>query len=1105
MLFSIGNIITILIVLIILALYRQLDRNNRSLDKVRRYSDKVTGNIEVFVDQKTQEMKNLAIEIDVHQKTGKEVLKRISAIEEGFSNKAAEIDAINLRITEYDKAINELVGMTGKVDENLKRLHQESEFVDKVGKRLKDAQTRIVQIEKVIPQINEEFAVKNEKEFEKLRIELFSEVERQAAVVLDGIAMGSDRVEEFTAHLDSLESRRDKAAETFLRDISNKVEESIDNADGKLRALNEDFNVSLDAMLAASEDKRNELQKRLDSSESRFRTHVEEIGELLGNKLVSFKDNINNLEETYQQNLKESAEKAKLLEDDVFAALKTYIEERSRDTRKQINNVFEDLKKGSLSYRSEIDNSFGESQSEITVWRAKLQKELEDGQADIKSRVDALKPKTEQMLSEIEEESRKLVERTKGDVFSRVEKMIANVNEKESRLSEFEENLAYKLTRIEEITSDIDLLENNLKQMVDKAVVEVNSGFEEIRDDMNVRWKQSSDALNGDISATRDVMTGLEEDLDALKASAYENVSVKLKDFEDEFFDDLKEKSGLMEKQLLEWQQSIDFRLEQISNDSIAGREELENTYNEGLNRKISGLLDKTSGEFSKYEQHVESYEGVIKRKLNSIDGVIDGMKEQLDTEVAEANESLETFLLNEIEKTRTTVKADINRFMREAETGLREAEENVIADREKIKQKIEAQTGEIELWQARVNQQLSENENTMSEQYSLMKAEAAERMAEIREAMASHRNDFDNLVSDIQRRSRDIQNELDQHLRGFDDKAAEINDGFNLAAKRMYEKIEEQSRELSFTLNEIDGKQKSFIAQTRIFERADSMKEALETGVNALQMEISRVTAQAAEIHEAEKKFLTVKKLAEDVSSKMAAFSADRRKIEELDSDFHRLMSISQSIDARLNQVTAADDSLQIVQMKLRELDGLQKEVEGRYERLQKKEAVVDSTISGVDRGFEQLNELDHMISVISEKSMPLNSRLDELTRRIDFLSKNKKQIDTVIGHIETIDSTLVDLEERIERMQKAREWLAGTETRLEEVNKQAQEQVKLLGTLVKGSSTKTRGTGAPPHELRDVVIKLARQGWKVEEIAKSTQLARGEVELILELQPKK
>lgn len=34
---------------------------------------------------------------------------------------------------------------------------------------------------------------------------------------------------------------------------------------------------------------------------------------------------------------------------------------------------------------------------------------------------------------------------------------------------------------------------------------------------------------------------------------------------------------------------------------------------------------------------------------------------------------------------------------------------------------------------------------------------------------------------------------------------------------------------------------------------------------------------------------------------------------------------------------------------------------------------------------------------------------------------------------------------------MQKAREWLARTETRLEEVSKQAQEQVKLLGSILK------------------------------------------------------
>ncbi len=1106
MLFSIGNIITILIVLIILAIYRQLDRNNRSLDKVRKYSDKVTSDIEGFVDQKTQDMKNLAIEIDVHQKAGKEVLKRISAIEEGFSDKAAEIDVINTRINEYDKAISELVGMTGKVDENLKRLHQESEFVDRVGKRLKDAQLRMAQLEKNIPKLTEDFSVINEKEIEKLRVEIFSEVERQSAVVLDGIAQGSERVDEFRAHLDELESKRDSAADNVMRTINENLESSVEKAEQKLGSLKEDFSVSLDAILTAKDEKKTALVHQLDSSETRFRGHVEEIGELLNNKLVSFKDSINSLEENYQKNLKDSAENARLLEDDVFAALKNYIEERSRDTRKQINNVFEELKKSSLTYRTEMDNSFGESQSEIKVWRAKLQKELDDGEADIQSRIDSLKPKTEKMLAEIEEKSRELVDSTKGDVLRRVDTMIENVNEKENRLSEFEESLAYKLTRIEEITSDIDLLESNLKQMVDNAVDEVNSGFDSIKEEMTGRWQRSSSEIDVDIQNNRDIMQQLESDLEALKARAYDNVSAKLKDFEDGFFDDIKEKSVLIDKQLEDWQQSVDSRLEQIAEDAVSERESLEKSYNDKFDQGVINMTERASEGFRRYEQHVDEYEGVLKNRLEDLDASVDSIKTQLDANVSAANSELRSFIQNELEKTREIVDADISRFVRNSEIELRKANEDVSAEREQIRQKIDAQTSELELWQARLNQQLADSENSITGQYSQMKSEAAERISEIRESMTGQREDFDNISSEIIRRSRDIQSQLDQQLKDYEEKSAEITENFSLTAKQMYEKIDEQSRELAYTINEIDTKQKNFISQTKIFERADSMKEALESGISDLQIEITRVTNEASEVHEAEKKFASIRKLAEEISSKMEGFAANKKRLEELDADFQRLMSISKSVETRLSQVTEADDGLQLVQAKLKALDDLQHEVESRYDRLQKKGEIVDSTINGVDRSFEQLNELEKMIGLVAEKSSPLTSRLDELARRIDFLSRNKKEIDTAVGHIETMDATLSDLEERIERMQKAREWLAGTETRLEEVNKQAQEQVKLLATLVKGSESKARsGGGAPPHELRDVVIKLARQGWTVEQIAKSTQLARGEVELILELQPKK
>ena len=37
-----------------------------------------------------------------------------------------------------------------------------------------------------------------------------------------------------------------------------------------------------------------------------------------------------------------------------------------------------------------------------------------------------------------------------------------------------------------------------------------------------------------------------------------------------------------------------------------------------------------------------------------------------------------------------------------------------------------------------------------------------------------------------------------------------------------------------------------------------------------------------------------------------------------------------------------------------------------------------------------------------------------------------------------------------------------------------------------------------------REMVARLAREGWEADEIARTTKLSRGEVELILELTPR-
>jgi DNA-binding NarL/FixJ family response regulator len=103
-------------------------------------------------------------------------------------------------------------------------------------------------------------------------------------------------------------------------------------------------------------------------------------------------------------------------------------------------------------------------------------------------------------------------------------------------------------------------------------------------------------------------------------------------------------------------------------------------------------------------------------------------------------------------------------------------------------------------------------------------------------------------------------------------------------------------------------------------------------------------------------------------------------------------------------------------------------------------------------------------------------------------------------------LDNTLSGIEERITAMQTAREWIARAETRMEELNREILDNIKLQATVQREKGKKKASATyddrpAPSVSDRENVIRLATMGWTVEQIGKNLNLARGEVELILEL----
>ncbi len=118
MFFSVGNLIT----LVSLAHPRHLPHfgpNNRTLEKLKRFSDKIMENLSAAVEDKGAQVKELALELDVNLKSGRELLGRALQAEEALDGKAGELDGIQRRISDYDRSLAELTSMSARVDENL--------------------------------------------------------------------------------------------------------------------------------------------------------------------------------------------------------------------------------------------------------------------------------------------------------------------------------------------------------------------------------------------------------------------------------------------------------------------------------------------------------------------------------------------------------------------------------------------------------------------------------------------------------------------------------------------------------------------------------------------------------------------------------------------------------------------------------------------------------------------------------------------------------------------------------------------------------------------------------------------------------------------------
>ena len=210
------------------------------------------------------------------------------------------------------------------------------------------------------------------------------------------------------------------------------------------------------------------------------------------------------------------------------------------------------------------------------------------------------------------------------------------------------------------------------------------------------------------------------------------------------------------------------------------------------------------------------------------------------------------------------------------------------------------------------------------------------------------------------------------------------------------------------------------------------------------------------------------------------------------------RIDGIASSVDrvnAQVAEVMAGRSDLPDVQRELAHAERMSAEVKRKVVELRNQSRHVDALQDNL-RIMEQ--SVAHLRPGVAEVS----DTVAGLQRQVEMVASGSDRAQQAIAALGTIDATLNEIDGRVQRLQVAREWLARTETRLAEISDGAQDQLRLLETVLKaerGAAPSERGSA--DMGSRAMVVKLAGQGWSVAEISRATRLSRGEVELTLEV----
>ena len=876
-------------------------------------------------------------------------------------------------------------------------------------------------------------------------------------------------------------------------------------------------------------------------------------------ELASYRTHLNADFANLELSLKNRVEELKSAEKQSNFELKEYVDSNNKGLRDEVAQVSEIVHRNIAEDKALIEEFRTNWEKETTLFIERIKRDFEETENGINSKSSLLIQKMNEAEHALQATAAYLENEFKNGEKNSTEQMkemlvklhrdVDKIGEEaDSQIAEFKEQLETRYKKFEALIAGTDQLQSELEKAMTTTTDRMKEEFNQHIALLKIEQQTFAKNFDSQTEKLNLRLNDIDSNVELLKSKAVENVSGRLDSFEREFFSSLSKKNDEINNNFESIKADVKEKLQLMFSEKEAERREVEDLYKLKLKERIAQLEADYEDQFSFLDQKVQDIESNLSKRVASADDSVIKYTMELKEEINVSLEKARQYLDKELAEYKVGLKDSLNTHYFELEEAAKALRDKIDTTKGEAGAEFEAIKNDFENWKGNIELRLNSSKSMFEDKinriesvtssameglkskydnqygelveknanlFEGLKGKVAELDDQILVAQAKFKKEADDMVglvrehvdeafSSIEKKVFDANKETEDSVENVRSLIHTLRENLNEIQEKTTLKIQGDAERLNSIIEEIDKKQNAFIAQTQVFEKADQLKVDLEKSIEKLKAEVSHFEVYRTAMDEIASQYNRVCKIEGEIEEKIALIMNERSRIEKIEGQFARLDEVSNNIDRKIEILKNTGDDIQSYEVQVRRVEESIDKVNARYERLEKKEVVLDQTAESIGSAFEELKMLENEIRSFKNEVSGMPNDIEQIRTSIDTLMFNRDKADAVFSRISSLDELLVSMDDKMKKLQDSRSWLAAVETRLNDLSTKTDEKLRLVAALYRNETASSKTGGAPPLSARENVLKLHREGWTDDEIADAIRISKGEVQLIIEFEDK-